>query len=199
MVELTETPLRALVMIAQTQAGMWRRNGYSLLNQVCGLCDSIFKYVNVQLYCLIKLWDGALVCKQLVKARFEHRTLLPLGTWLSSFSAICGCLWGYPYSALRQKFLPYIAYFKGALPYSIFEMLILLYCLKKIAYVSILLISVSELKQIFEWKHIFKINSTENCRIDGNMKIIAFRPKCYHIAYWIFPQHYYYHTVWCDW
>ena len=32
--ELMEPSLRVLVMIAQTQAGMWRRNGYSLLNQV---------------------------------------------------------------------------------------------------------------------------------------------------------------------
>ncbi len=29
-----EPSLRVLVLIAQTQAGMWRRNGYSLLNQV---------------------------------------------------------------------------------------------------------------------------------------------------------------------
>ena len=33
-VELMEPPLRVQVMIAQTQAGMWRRNGYALLNQV---------------------------------------------------------------------------------------------------------------------------------------------------------------------
>ena len=29
-----EYPLRALVMVAQVQAGMWRRNGYSVINQV---------------------------------------------------------------------------------------------------------------------------------------------------------------------
>lgn len=33
-VELLELPLRTLVMIAQFRAGMWRRNGYSLVNQV---------------------------------------------------------------------------------------------------------------------------------------------------------------------
>ena len=32
--ELMELPLRTLVMIAQFRAGMWRRNGYSLANQV---------------------------------------------------------------------------------------------------------------------------------------------------------------------
>ncbi|GIY02969.1 e3 ubiquitin-protein ligase UBR2 [Caerostris darwini] len=32
--QLMELPLRTLVMLAQFRAGMWRRNGYSLLNQV---------------------------------------------------------------------------------------------------------------------------------------------------------------------
>ena len=55
--ELMEPSLRVLVMIAQTQAGMWRRNGYSLLNQVrhffLFLCRSfliinlIFAFVSV--------------------------------------------------------------------------------------------------------------------------------------------------------
>lgn len=34
LIELMELPLRTLVMIAQYHAGMWRRNGYSLVNQV---------------------------------------------------------------------------------------------------------------------------------------------------------------------
>ncbi|CAK9304522.1 unnamed protein product [Gordionus sp. m RMFG-2023] len=33
-IELMEYPMRTLVLCAQVQAGMWRRNGYSLLNQV---------------------------------------------------------------------------------------------------------------------------------------------------------------------
>ncbi|UYV84135.1 UBR1 [Cordylochernes scorpioides] len=41
-VQLMEYPLRTLVLIAQFRAGMWRRNGYSLLNQV-------FFYSNVKL------------------------------------------------------------------------------------------------------------------------------------------------------
>ena len=31
---LLEYPLRTLVMVAQVQAGMWRRNGYAVINQV---------------------------------------------------------------------------------------------------------------------------------------------------------------------
>lgn len=34
LIELMELPLRTLVMISQFRAGMWRRNGYSLVNQV---------------------------------------------------------------------------------------------------------------------------------------------------------------------
>ncbi|XP_074663047.1 E3 ubiquitin-protein ligase UBR2-like [Tubulanus polymorphus] len=47
-IELIEPGLRAQVMIAQTQAGMWRRNGYSLLNQ-------IFFYSNVR--CRTEMYD----------------------------------------------------------------------------------------------------------------------------------------------
>lgn len=36
--ELMEPALRVIVMIAQQQAGMWRRNGYSLINQVTFHC-----------------------------------------------------------------------------------------------------------------------------------------------------------------
>ena len=35
--ELMEQPLRVIVLTAQVQAGMWRRNGFSLLNQVTWL------------------------------------------------------------------------------------------------------------------------------------------------------------------
>ena len=31
---LMEYPLRTLAMVAQFQAGMWRRNGYAVINQV---------------------------------------------------------------------------------------------------------------------------------------------------------------------
>ena len=31
---MMEPSLRCLVLVAQTQANMWKRNGYSLLNQV---------------------------------------------------------------------------------------------------------------------------------------------------------------------
>ncbi|XP_029189284.2 E3 ubiquitin-protein ligase UBR2-like [Acropora millepora] len=38
---LLEYPLRTLVMVAQVQAGMWRRNGYAVINQV-------YNYLNVR-------------------------------------------------------------------------------------------------------------------------------------------------------
>lgn len=39
-ISLMEPVLRTQVMIAQSQAGMWRRNGYSLLNQVWPTCST---------------------------------------------------------------------------------------------------------------------------------------------------------------
>ncbi len=47
-VALIEPSLRTQVMIAQTQATMWRRNGYSLLNQ-------IYFYHNVK--CRTEMFD----------------------------------------------------------------------------------------------------------------------------------------------
>ena len=37
-----EYPLRTLAMVAQVQAGMWRRNGYAVMNQVYRFKKSIF-------------------------------------------------------------------------------------------------------------------------------------------------------------
>ncbi|XP_060067571.1 E3 ubiquitin-protein ligase UBR2-like isoform X1 [Ylistrum balloti] len=54
-VDLIEPPLRVLVMIAQTQANMWRRNGYGLLNQ-------IFFYHNVK--CRREMYDKDIVMLQ---------------------------------------------------------------------------------------------------------------------------------------
>ena len=39
---LMEYPLRTLAMVAQVQAGMWRRNGYAVMNQVYRFKKSIF-------------------------------------------------------------------------------------------------------------------------------------------------------------
>ncbi|XP_064603615.1 E3 ubiquitin-protein ligase UBR2-like isoform X2 [Liolophura sinensis] len=55
-VEMLEAPLRVQVLISQTQAGMWRRNGYSLLNQ-------IFFYHNVK--CRGEMYDRDIVMLQL--------------------------------------------------------------------------------------------------------------------------------------
>ncbi|XP_050407008.2 E3 ubiquitin-protein ligase UBR2 isoform X1 [Patella vulgata] len=54
--DLIEPPLRTQVMIAQTQAGMWRRNGFSLLNQ-------IFFYQNVR--CRGEMYDRDIVMLQI--------------------------------------------------------------------------------------------------------------------------------------
>jgi len=39
--ELMQPAVHALVLVAQSQAGMWRRNGYSLQNQVICLLTEI--------------------------------------------------------------------------------------------------------------------------------------------------------------
>ncbi|XP_048259504.1 E3 ubiquitin-protein ligase UBR2-like isoform X2 [Haliotis rufescens] len=54
--ELMEAPLRTQVMIAQTQAGMWRRNGFALLNQ-------IFFYHNVR--CRGEMYDRDIAMLQI--------------------------------------------------------------------------------------------------------------------------------------
>lgn len=53
---LMEYPLRTQVMVAQVHAGMWRRNGYSLLNQ-------IYFYRNVR--CRSEMYDRDVVMLQL--------------------------------------------------------------------------------------------------------------------------------------
>ncbi|KAL3874810.1 hypothetical protein ACJMK2_037773 [Sinanodonta woodiana] len=58
-VELMENPLQCQVLVAQSQAGMWRRNGYSLLNQ-------IFFYQNVK--CRTEMFDKDIVMLQVAAA-----------------------------------------------------------------------------------------------------------------------------------
>ncbi|KAK3092305.1 hypothetical protein FSP39_001069, partial [Pinctada imbricata] len=66
-VELMEPPLRVQVMIAQTQAGMWRRNGYALLNQ-------IFFYHNVK--CRREMFDKDIVMLQICAAVIDSNEFL---------------------------------------------------------------------------------------------------------------------------
>ncbi|XP_030854338.1 E3 ubiquitin-protein ligase UBR2 isoform X2 [Strongylocentrotus purpuratus] len=54
--ELIEDPLRTQVLIAQVHAGMWRRNGYSLLNQ-------IYYYQNVK--CQTEMYDKDVIMLQI--------------------------------------------------------------------------------------------------------------------------------------
>ena len=61
-VQLIELPLRTQVMIAQFRAGMWRRNGYSLVNQV-------YFYHNVKLR--DEMYDRDILMLQIGAARCE--------------------------------------------------------------------------------------------------------------------------------
>lgn len=62
LLQLMEAPLRLQVLIAQVQAGMWRRNGYSLINQ-------LYFYQNVR--CRTEMYDRDIVLLQLCAALME--------------------------------------------------------------------------------------------------------------------------------
>lgn len=53
---IIEPSLRALAMVAQSNVGLWRRNGYSLINQV-------FFYSNVK--CRVEMYDRDILCLQM--------------------------------------------------------------------------------------------------------------------------------------
>ncbi|XP_015925189.1 E3 ubiquitin-protein ligase UBR2 [Parasteatoda tepidariorum] len=65
--QLMELPLRTLVMLAQFRAGMWRRNGYSLLNQV-------YFYHNVRLR--EEMYDRDVLMLQIVASMIESNEFL---------------------------------------------------------------------------------------------------------------------------
>ena len=67
LVELMELPLRTLVMISQFRAGMWRRNGYSLVNQV-------YFYHNVRLR--EEMYDRDILMLQYVAALTDANEFL---------------------------------------------------------------------------------------------------------------------------
>ncbi|CAH1791627.1 unnamed protein product [Owenia fusiformis] len=66
-VELIEPVVRCAVMISQTHAGMWRRNGYSLLNQ-------IYFYHNVR--CRTEMYDRDIVMLQAGAALIDSNEFL---------------------------------------------------------------------------------------------------------------------------
>ena len=66
-IQLIELPLRTQVMIAQFRAGMWRRNGYSLVNQV-------YFYHNVKLR--DEMYDRDILMLQIGAARCEANEYL---------------------------------------------------------------------------------------------------------------------------
>ncbi|XP_054719736.1 E3 ubiquitin-protein ligase UBR2-like [Uloborus diversus] len=65
--QLMELPLRTLVMLAQFRAGMWRRNGYSLLNQV-------YFYHNVRLR--DEMYDKDILMLQIAASMIESNEFL---------------------------------------------------------------------------------------------------------------------------
>ncbi|KAG8196917.1 hypothetical protein JTE90_027621 [Oedothorax gibbosus] len=65
--QLMELPLRTLVMLAQFRAGMWRRNGYSLLNQV-------FFYHNVRLR--DEMYDRDILMLQIAASMIESNEFM---------------------------------------------------------------------------------------------------------------------------
>ncbi|XP_057372526.1 E3 ubiquitin-protein ligase UBR2-like isoform X1 [Daphnia carinata] len=62
LLQLMEAPLRLQVLMAQVQAGMWRHNGYSLINQ-------LYFYQNVR--CRTEMYDRDIVLLQLCAALFD--------------------------------------------------------------------------------------------------------------------------------
>uniref|UniRef100_A0A8C1UEU4 E3 ubiquitin-protein ligase n=1 Tax=Cyprinus carpio TaxID=7962 RepID=A0A8C1UEU4_CYPCA len=60
---LIEHPLRCLVLCAQVHAGMWRRNGFSLVNQ-------IYYYHNVK--CRVEMFDKDLIMLQVSSVKILH-------------------------------------------------------------------------------------------------------------------------------
>ncbi|XP_052769327.1 E3 ubiquitin-protein ligase UBR2-like isoform X1 [Mya arenaria] len=66
-IELIELPLRVLVMVAQSNANMWRRNGYALINQ-------IFFYHNVK--CRTEMYDRDIVMLQIGASMMDGNDFL---------------------------------------------------------------------------------------------------------------------------
>ena len=53
---LLEYPLRTLVMVAQVQAGMWRRNGYAVINQVDKTIAGFWLHTTSLLQAIRSIW-----------------------------------------------------------------------------------------------------------------------------------------------
>ncbi|XP_052273758.1 E3 ubiquitin-protein ligase UBR2-like isoform X2 [Dreissena polymorpha] len=65
--DLLEFPLRVQVMVAQSNANMWRRNGYALINQ-------IFFYHNVK--CRTEMYDRDVVMLQIAASMMDNNEYL---------------------------------------------------------------------------------------------------------------------------
>jgi hypothetical protein len=67
MLALLEPSLRALVLVAQTNAGLWKRNGFSLLSQV-------YFYSNIK--CRHDMFDRDVACLQMAASVMEPNEFL---------------------------------------------------------------------------------------------------------------------------
>uniref|UniRef100_A0A673M9G8 E3 ubiquitin-protein ligase n=1 Tax=Sinocyclocheilus rhinocerous TaxID=307959 RepID=A0A673M9G8_9TELE len=81
---LIEHPLRCLILCAQVHAGMWRRNGFSLVNQ-------IYYYHNVK--CRVEMFD-----KDLIMSAYLQTTFCP---HFFSFCLISLCLHSFLFPVMR--------------------------------------------------------------------------------------------------
>ena len=66
-IDLMEHPLRVIVMVAQSYAGLWKRNGYALLNQ-------IYLYQNVR--CRGEMYDRDIQCLQICASLLDPNEFL---------------------------------------------------------------------------------------------------------------------------
>lgn len=62
MIALLEPSLRSLVLVAQTNAGLWKRNGFSLLSQV-------YFYSNIK--CRHDMFDRDIACLQMAASAMQ--------------------------------------------------------------------------------------------------------------------------------
>jgi hypothetical protein len=74
---LIEPALRAQVLVAQTNAGLWKRNGYSLLSQV-------YFYNNIR--CRVEMFDRDILALQMGAALMEPNEFL--ATLLNRFKLV---------------------------------------------------------------------------------------------------------------
>lgn len=80
---MIEPPLRVQVLIAQSQAGLWRRNGYALLNQVqCTSGQYVHGICAFSTYIPVDVWSVFIYTLKHVMLKFMCLSVI----WLQFFS-----------------------------------------------------------------------------------------------------------------